>query len=239
MQGQAIGQLPHSIVDTLWTEMTDEPHNIKPDVVMYTCRAQSWRDRDMLRESLDSIQSAKKLFETTRGQAERLGHELLALTDQILAHPSARPEQIVPAEWFDLRRQFLLSSITEDRDLQLLIVAIRLTLTAKQWPEHGRYKGWERRRLPELMAEFPDYLPNTLTYRTRGGLLEIVGLKSDRVGAAKSGMNMSRWNGLLRAHVDREIGTIGELAVATQSFKAEAEVIESREMEMRSEDPLT
>ncbi len=220
-QGQAIGQVPHSIVDTIWTEMTDEPHNIKPDVVMYTFRARSLRDRGMLRESLDSIQSAKTLFETTRGQAERLRHELLALTDQILAHSSSRSGQIVPAEWFDLRRQFLLSSVVEDRDLQLLIVAIRLTLTEKRWPGHGRFKEWERRRLPDLIAEFPEYLPNTLTYRTRGGLLEIVGLKPDRIGAAILGMTMSRWNGLLRAHVDKDITTIGDLAMATQSFKVE------------------
>ena len=34
-------------------------------------------------------------------------------------------------------------------------------------------------------------------------------------------MTMSRWNGLLRAHVDKDITTIGDLAMATQSFKVE------------------
>jgi hypothetical protein len=225
-QGQAIGIVPHSIIDTLWTEMTDEPHNIKPDTVMHTRLAQSLRDRGMLKESLESIQQAKKLFEGSRGQAERFGKDLLSFTDQVLSNRAVNPSQVVPAQWLDLRRRFILSSIVEDRDLQLLIVTIRLTFTEQKWPEHGRYKGWERRRLPDLIADFTEYLPNTLTYRTRGGLIEITGLKSDRVRAARSGMAMSRRNGLLRAHMDSEIATIEDLFAARRRFGAEMDEIE-------------
>jgi Mitochondrial ATPase expression len=225
-QGQAIGRVPHSFIDKLWAEMTDEPHNIKPDVVMHTSRALSLRDRGMLRESLESIQSAKLLFETTRGEAERLGQELLALTDQLLERQSARTLQILPAEWFDLRRRFILSSIIEDRDLQLLIVAIRKTFTENLWPEHGRQKEWERRRLPGIIADFTEYLPNSFAYSTRGGLIEIVNLKSDRVGVARTGMMMSMCNGLLRAHADRDITTVDDLAMARQRYRADMQELE-------------
>lgn len=226
-QGQATGQVPHAIIDTLWTEMTDEPHNIQPDVVMHTRRARSMRDRGMLRESLDSIQAAKTLFEGSRGDAERLGVELLAVTDQILTtQPPASPLQVVPAEWFDLRRQFILSSLIEDRDLQLLIVTVRLTLTENNWLKDGRHEEWERRRLPDLIADYTEYLPNTLAYRTRAGLIEMTGLKSARVGAARSGMAMSRRNGLLRTHIEKEIATVEDLFAAIQMLRAEVDEIE-------------
>ena len=216
-QGQGIGQVPHLVLDTIWTEMTDEPHNIKPDVVMHICRARSWRDRGNPYKSLESIHSAKTLFETTRGGAERLRKELVSLTDQMLAHPSAQGQQVLPAEWFELRRQFILASLIEDRDLQLLIVAIRLALPGK----HRRHTEWERRRLPNLIAEYAGYLPNTLAYKTTGGLIEIVGLESDRIGVTMRTITMSRWNGLLRAHTDRNIATFDDLYAARQAWRAD------------------
>lgn len=227
-EGLATGTVPNSILDTLWNEMTDEPHNIAPDVVMYTYMARSMRDRNQLLKAVEKIQQAKKLFEDHRGAAARLREELLALSDQILTHPTRDPRQVVPAEWFDLRRRFVLTSIIEDRDLQLLILTIRLTLTKEKWPGYGWVEGWERRRRPNLIAEFAEYLPNTMLYGTKGGRIEIAGLKSDRISAAASGMAMSRRNGLLRGQMDTEIATIEDLFVARQRFKAEMDEIERR-----------
>ena len=221
-QGQTIGHVPYTFLDTLWTEMTDEPHNIKPDVVMYTHRARSMRDRGMLPESAENIQAARAKFRETRGTAQRLSEELLTLTDHLLTtHLPGNPQYLVPAEWLHLRREFVLSSLVEDRDLQLLIVTIRLTLTEQSWPGHGYYKDWERRQLPDLIADFAEYLPNTLIYKTLGGRIEMTGLKSTRVAAAKHDMRMSMRNGLLRAHVDRDIATMEDLFVSAQKFRAE------------------
>lgn len=225
-QDQAIGKVQPSLIDTLWTEMTDEPHNIKPDIVMHTLRARSFRDRGLLLESLESIQLAKTMHDDRRGEAEGLGKELLAVTDQVLIDQAANPLLVLPAEWFDLRRKFVLSSIIEDRDLQLLIVVIRLTFTEQLWPEHGKQKNWEQRRLPSLIADLAEYLPDTLSYSTRGGLVEITNLKSDRVIAARSGMAMSRRNGLLRAYMDKDIATAEDLFAARQGFRAEMDEIE-------------
>jgi Mitochondrial ATPase expression len=224
---QAIGQVAACIFDTIWTEMTGEPHNIKPDVVMYTLRARSFRGRGMLQESLESIASAKALFEHSRGEAQKLGEELVALTDQLLTHRPTNLLQTVPAEWLSLRRRFVLASLAEDRDLQVLIVTIRTTLTERGWLDYGEQKSWERRRLPVLVAELAEYLPNTLLYRTRGRhIIEIAGLKSDRIGRARNGMAMSRMNGLLRAHVDRDIATFDDLSEARLTFKIDQEEIE-------------
>lgn len=225
-QCQDIGQVPPTLIDTLWTEMIDEPHNIMPDIAMHTYRARLLRDYCKVRQSVKSIESAISLFEKTRGEAEQHGKELLAFTDQVLSHRAATMLQPVPAEWFNLRRRFILTSLIEDRDLQLLIVAIRQILTAETWPEAGRDKDWERPRVHDLIAKFTEYLPNSLTYKIKGGLIELTGLKWDRVEAARSDMVMSRWNGLLRAHMGREIGSITDLFNARQGFSeglAEAE----------------
>jgi Mitochondrial ATPase expression len=226
-QGQATGQVPYTFLDTLWTEMTDEPHNIKPDIVMYTQRARLRRDRGMLPESAEDIKVARAKFRETRGTAKRLGEELLTLTDHLLKnHLPANPQHLVPAEWLHLRRQFVLSSLIEDRDLQLLIAATRLTLTEQTRFVPDYYKDWERRQLPDLIADFAEYLPNTLIYKTRRGRIEMTGLKSTRVAAAKNGMRMSRRNGLLRAHVDRDIATMDDLFAAAIKFRTEIDEID-------------
>ncbi len=222
-QGYGTGQVPPSIIDMIWTEMTDEPHNIKPDVALHTFRARSFRDRLLLRESLECIQSARLLFEEGRGEAEVHGRALLDLTDRLLERQPAYSQHVLPAEWFDLRRQFIFSSLIEDRDLQLLIISIRTTLQGRSWPESGKYKEWERRRLPNLIADFAEYLPNSLAYRTRDGLVEIERLEETRFRVAKSGIAMSYRNGLLRAHMDRNIVIFKDLFAARKSLRAETE----------------
>jgi Mitochondrial ATPase expression len=239
-RGWARGRVLPAIMDTLWREMTDEPHNIKPDVVMHIRRARSYRDRGLLRESLKHIHSANDLFNQTYGEAERLGNDLLAFSDQIIQHTSATPSQILPAAWFDLRHSFVLSSFLEDRDLQMIMVEIRLMLQEERWPEHGGRKGWERRRLPDLIAEFTGYLPNTLVYRTRGGTIEIAGLKQVRIDAKKTEIGMSRRNGLLRSHFDGNLATILDLKAAVQGYRAAMEEIEelNRRHARRKKPPL-
>ena len=222
-QGQDIGQVPNTIIDRLWTEMTDEPHNIMPDIVMHTYRARSLRDRGMIHQCVESIDLAKSLFEKSRGEAEQLGMEVLAFTDQILTHRLPNTVQIVPAEWFNLRRRFLLTSIIEDRDLQLLIVTIRLAFAEEKWL---KFKEWERPQLPNLIAKFAEYLPNSLAYRTKSGLIEMTGLKWDRVEAARSGMVMSRRNGILRAHMDCDIASLEDLFAARQRFAADMDTVQ-------------
>lgn len=219
--GHGIGQLHPAIIDTLWTQMTDEPHNIKPDVVMYAYRAQSFRRYGMLRESLECIHLAKSLFEDGRGEAALHGRELLDFTDQLLERQPADSHHVLPAEWFNLRRQFIFSSIIEDRDLQLLIHTIRTTFTWNTWPDSRRIKEWERCRLPNLLADFAEYLPNSVVYSTRGGLVDIQGLQKTRLEAARSGIFMSRINGMLRAHMDQNIVTFAHLSVARKNFWAE------------------
>ncbi|ERF73354.1 hypothetical protein EPUS_08296 [Endocarpon pusillum Z07020] len=220
-KGLGIGQLPPAIMDMLWTQMTDEPHNIKPDVVMHAYRAQSFRHHGLLRESLECIHLAKSLFEDGRGEAALHGRELLDLTDQLLERQPAYSQHVLPAEWFNLRRQFIFSSIIEDRDLQLLIHTIRTTFTWKRWPESRGIKEWERCRLPNLIADFAEYLPNSVAYRTRGGLVEIEGLRETRLEAARTGIAMSRRNGVLRAHMDQRIVTFAHLSEARKNFGAE------------------
>ena len=217
-QGQAIGRVSHNVIDTLWNEVTDEPHNIKPDIVMHLYWARSQRGRDMFLESLQNIRLAKTLFDDSKGEAERLREDLLAFSDQILARRVEFRQQVVPAEWFDLRRRFILSSLNKDRDLQLLIVAIRSTLQEGRSPDRRKDYDWERRELPDLMAEFVEYLPNTLVYETSGGHIEMM-LKWDRMEAARSDVTMFAKNGLMRECMDRNIATMEDLFAAQHTYR--------------------
>lgn len=131
-----MGRVPASVLETLWADMT-EGYGVKPDIVMHATRARAQRYNGSLFRFRETMLTATQLFERTRGKAQRLQEELLVMTEEILMNREGNRLQMVTAEWLDLRRQFVLASLTEERDLQLLIVAIRTALREHNWLTGG------------------------------------------------------------------------------------------------------
>ena len=227
-QGQDLGQVPHQTLEKLWEAMTDAPHYVEPDSRMLTIRARAQRDALKLDEALESLKDAKEKLDAGRRQLFGITEQILGWIDRWIA--DGRTDDILPAEWFDLRRTFLMETLRTDRDLQLVITASRQIFKEFHWPEYAppdvrRERGdpqreklwnewnsgyrsrlleWERRRLPSLLEDYAEYFPNSMLYKTSGGYLAIEGKEHRTTAVAESWSGQMRKNGIIRAAIDTD-----------------------------------
>ena len=227
-QGQDLRQIPHEMLETLWEAMTDAPHYLEPDNVMLTMRARAQRDALKLDETLTSLKNARQKLDAGRRQLFGLSQQLMNWIDRWIA--DGHTEDILPAEWYEIRRTFLTESLKTDRDLQLVVTALRQVFKEFHWPEYvpphirrkrgdpqreelwkewdsgyrSRLLEWERRRLPSLLEEYAEYFPTTLLYKTSGGYIAINGKQHRAAAVTETWGGQMRKNGLIRAAIDTD-----------------------------------
>lgn len=228
-QGLALGQVGPATLQQLWDDMTDAPHNIIPDLVMRTLRARARRDALQFEDTVSDLRIARDELEINRRNLHLLSEELLSW---LQSHTiELREGTKLSVEWYNLRRRFILESLRVDRDLTLLATALRQVFSEFHWPQytptdineepdkerrrelqkawddgyHSRALEWERCRLPSLMEEFAEYLPNRLTYKVTGGYVGINGGKAHRNALIRTlwGDQLRR-TGIMRAALDTE-----------------------------------
>ena len=227
-QGQDLGQVSHETLERLWEAMTDAPHDVEPDNRMLTMRARSQRDVLKFDETLRSLKDGRDKLDARRRQLLGLSEQVMNWIDGWIK--DGRTDDVLPAEWYDLRRAFLIGTLETDRDLQLMITATRQVFKEFHWPEsappelrrdrghpereaswrkfnsgyQSRLLEWERRLLPSLLDGWAEYFPNSLLYKTSGGYIGING-KEHRAGVINGIWNgQMRKNGIIRAAIDTD-----------------------------------
>jgi hypothetical protein len=227
-QGQDLGQVPHETLERLWEAMTDAPHYVEPDTSMLTMRARAQRDALKLDETLASLKEAREKLDARRRRLFGLSEQVMGWIDRWIE--DGREDEILPAGWYDLRRRFLMETLEIDRDLQLLITAIRSVFKEFHWAQytpphvrherddqrrvelwkewnsgyHSRLLEWERRRLPSLVEEYAEYFPTALLYKTSGGYIAINGKEHRAAGVMETWGGQMRKNGIIRAAIDTD-----------------------------------
>lgn len=111
---------------------------------------------------------------------------------------------ILPAQWLDARRKFVLSSLAFERDLQSLIVLFRhIVKVARSRTPRPTRAAFERRFLPQIIENLADFLPDEILYspmRPEGQAGPIVTLytKTARMRALQKYWSSERWGEALR-----------------------------------------
>ena len=224
-EGKGIGQVPHALLENLWTAMTDTPHNIKPDVPMLTVKARALRGIHDFASSMELLRQANDILESER---RRLADVCETLINEVGGWLRQGPGAPLPRECYEVRREFVLLSLQVDRDMQLILVALRGVFKHGRWAEHapvalreqketaggrakfrtwyGQYRQrlseWERRTLPSLLEEFQGYLPNTLVYNIKRGFVALIGKAHRGRALQEQWSGQSRKVGMMRAAVD-------------------------------------
>ena len=227
-QGQDVGQVSHETLERLWEAMTDAPHYVEPDNRMLTMRARSQRDVLKLDETLGSLRDGKDKLDVRRRQLLGLSEQVMNWIDEWIK--DGRTDDILPAEWYDLRRAFLIGTLETDRDLQLLITASRQVFKEFHWPEFAPPEVRRDRSHPERETMWESLIraisrvcwsgnvvfclhcwtgglntsPTLLLYKTSGGYIGING-KEHRAGVLTGIWNgQMRKNGIIRAAIDTD-----------------------------------
>lgn len=204
-KGEAVGQVDWRVFERLWQVMTDEPHNIVPDVAFISLRAANLRRARMLDAAVDAIRDMKARLSQTKENAMKLFWEMMSLVQSSQDHDVIRP---LTTDFLDKRHDFIIASQLYERDLQLVVVAIRGLLTDRFWPGSGAQYEWAARRLPTLLAEFAEGAPNRLEYHIPTGFVQL-DFEADRETTWRrsrtirpSHFHDTTWLGILRQMLD-------------------------------------
>jgi hypothetical protein len=205
-KGEAEGQVDWRVFERLWQVMTDEPHNLVPDVSFLSLRNANFRRARRLDEAVESLRDMRTGLVQTKEKAVRLFWEMMSVIQNSREHEVRRP---LLAEFLDKRHEFIIASQEYYRDLQLLTVATRRILTDRVWAGSGKEYEWATRRLPTLLAEFSLGAPDRLNYQTPTGFISL-DVKSDRVNALHNSNVMpgsgfhhdATWLGIMRKLLD-------------------------------------
>jgi hypothetical protein len=220
---KSMGKVHWSVLEDLWGEMTEGPCAIQPNIVMHMIRARSQQHRGSITHFTETMRFAIGMYEEHGGAAEALRTALLNICDTILQQPTTDDLQILPAKFFHIRRAFVLASLRKDRDLQLLIVAVRRGLRENHWV--GPQTDFERVHMPNMVRDFQSYLPDSFSYRSTGGTIAMVENKKHRRLALDGAEGVSTANGLLRKAMDRHIATVGDLRLARELYPTKSRIV--------------
>ena len=202
-QEQTTGAISPEFPEHLFRRMTDEPYNLVPDVAMLTLRARSRRDVRLLDEAINSIAQAIAKMESNR---VTLNHMYDFLRDIIQSRygGSALGSALPADDFLVLRREFLLTSLRVDADLQLIIHCIRNIFQENEWAGSGKLTEWSRRTLPTLLARFQEYVPNELKYQIPTGTVVLHGKDDRNEAIRRKHDDLMRKVGMMRAAIDTE-----------------------------------
>lgn len=77
------------------------------------------------------------------------------------------------AEFLELRRKFVMASMQLDANIQMISIAVRNTFKRKDWISTDAGMDWPYRGIPDMFAEWAEWLPNIVPYYTPTGHVQI------------------------------------------------------------------
>lgn len=206
-QGNAEGQIFWKVFENLWQIMTDEPHNLVPDVWFMSLRSDNFHSARLLDRTVDSCRHMKALLAKTNEKVVALFWEMMNLMKNLQDLDVERPLSV---DFLDKRHEYILASQEYERDLQLLVVSIRRIFEEDQWAGAGKEYEWASRRLPVILSELAEHAPNEVIYRTPTGHIQF-DFKTDRkISWRKSRMlpasrfHDATWLGIMRQMLDHD-----------------------------------
>ena len=199
-QGQDVGKIPRAMLERLWQIMTDEPYNIKPDVPLLSLQIKSHRQGLLLGPALTDVREIRSMVDRDCKQLDLLAKDVLNWISKWSDTPNAN--DILPRDWFDLRRRFVTYSVQVERDVALLFSAVHSIFKERYWPGSRKETEWERRTLPMLFEEFSEYVSHQIRYITKNGVICLDGNPTRSTVNFQISENQLRKVGMIRAAID-------------------------------------
>lgn len=173
--------LPPDAVDSIWQMMLDEPYKIEPDLPMCSLETKAMRNAKDLDKTLEAMRRARTHFEQSVARQDRLRREAYRINTEVRQEyreamaraPGHVPAfYILPAKWFDIRREVMLAELTETRDRHLLWRDARRLVENFRPPNDPLDPDWWYRDLPKLVKEWEAHLPNETHLFAPTGVIE-------------------------------------------------------------------
>jgi Mitochondrial ATPase expression/Pentatricopeptide repeat domain len=159
-----LGQLNKDTLRKFFDLITDEPHNLKPGVVMMIMMARIERDYRHLDSCVEYLRRAISILDQEKTGLSLLYDEILGMVQD-----SASTSGYLSSHFLEKRQQFIHTSMHVEKSLQYTQRMVYHLLHEGEWAGGGKMTELSSRRIPNMVKEFDSFMPNILNYHTPTG----------------------------------------------------------------------
>ncbi|OJJ51001.1 hypothetical protein ASPZODRAFT_306030 [Penicilliopsis zonata CBS 506.65] len=168
----AKGQVSSEFLTAVYQTMTADPYNVRPTIEVYHALAKTAWDQSRLAEFQGYMDLAYEAFRETR-QQRKTARTILERYLNTLAESSSEALGGLREFADAVNTYHLLRLRTVQHELTIERLA-RLLLIHDRWMGRDNV-AWEHQLLPRLLETWRDFLPESVTYATRGGVVKFRG----------------------------------------------------------------
>jgi hypothetical protein len=173
-RGFGEGRVARRAVESVYHVFHNEPYNVKPKIVDLIFRFKARSVAKQLFGAVYDLRECMGLLEEERTRLSELYDQMrrwIANKDYHLIFSDGLPT----AEFLELKRRYIMASLSLDCNIQLISIAVRNTFKKKSWTSADEGTDWPYRGLPDMITEWRDWLPNILGYYTPTGHVRLWG----------------------------------------------------------------
>ncbi len=182
--GHGEGRIARRAVESVYRVFHEEPYGVKPKIVDLILRVKARSEAKKLYRVVEDLRECMVLLEEQRTQLSELHDQIRAVIkgpNYLLVFSDGVPS----SEFLKLKRNYIMASLELDCHIQLISIAVRNTFKRKDWRSTDEGLDWPYRGIPNMLAEWEEWLPNVVPYYTPTGHVRILG-KDFRHEALKS-----------------------------------------------------
>ncbi|OOF93225.1 hypothetical protein ASPCADRAFT_209817 [Aspergillus carbonarius ITEM 5010] len=171
----AKGKIHYDFLNTIFETMTAEPFNVRPTIEVHHKLAKTAWNRARLSEFQRHMRAAYEILRETR-RKRRTARSIL---EAYMGHSQAHRARVEPVllrsrAFADAVHAYDILRLRTTQQTIIMERLARLLLIHHRWVGRDN-PAWERSILPRALEEWRDFLPQSLVYHTRGGLVQFHG----------------------------------------------------------------
>ena len=170
--GHGDGRIARRAVASVYHVFHSEPYNVEPKIVDLIFRVKAKIESKELYRAIEDLRECMVLLERERTRLSELYDQMCAVLGDANYH-LIFSDGLPSAEFLDLRRKFIMASLHLDCHIQLISITVRNTFVRKTWASSHQGTDWPYRGIPDMMAEWGQWLPNNIAYYTPTGHVRI------------------------------------------------------------------
>lgn len=176
--GRSIGRPTGAAVEALFGIVLSEPYEFQLGIIPLIYRLKVRTYKHVLTPALEDARECLQLLDKERTKLSIAYDKVSRLAR---GSWSGIFEHGIPTrEFLQARRELILQELWTECYIQLVIVSTRSMFKETEWPGGGKETEWSRRGLPDLVREFPEFLPDVVPYYTDTGHVLLHGKETRR-----------------------------------------------------------
>ncbi|RAK99468.1 uncharacterized protein BO80DRAFT_426458 [Aspergillus ibericus CBS 121593] len=171
----AKGKVSYDFLNTMFETMTAEPFNVRPTIEVHHILAKTAWDRARLSEFQRHMRAAYEILKETRRKRRTARSIIEAYLGHSKAHRvGVHPTLLRSRAFADAVHAYDILRLRTFQQTTIMERLARLLLIHHRWVGRDN-PAWERSILPRALEEWRDFLPESLSYAMRGGLVQFHG----------------------------------------------------------------